>query len=81
MTSKYGSGMGVLWDGYSGVHSADLVPELMAFGGAKQERLNKEIGEVRARIYRSHLNGTVFPRPAPASPLPWLGIPMVQRWP
>ncbi|AHY45194.1 aromatic ring-hydroxylating oxygenase subunit alpha [Stutzerimonas decontaminans] len=61
MTSKYGSGMGVLWDGYSGVHSADLVPELMAFGGAKQERLNKEIGEVRARIYRSHLNGTVFP--------------------
>lgn len=61
MTSKYGSGMGVLWDAYSGVHSADLVPEMMAFGGAKQEKLAKEIGDVRARIYRSHLNCTVFP--------------------
>lgn len=61
MTSKYGSGMGVLWDAYSGVHSADLVPEMMAFGGAKQEKLAKEIGDARARIYRSHLNATVFP--------------------
>jgi naphthalene 1,2-dioxygenase subunit alpha len=61
MTSKYGSGMGVLWDGYSGVHGEELVPELMAFGGAKQERLKKDIGEIRARIYRSHLNCTIFP--------------------
>lgn len=61
VTSKYGSGMGVLWDGYSGVHSAELVPDMMAFAGAKQEKIAKEIGDVRARIYRSHLNCTVFP--------------------
>nr|AGH09221.1 3NT oxygenase alpha subunit [Diaphorobacter sp. DS1] len=61
MTSKYGSGMSLMWDYYAGNHSADLVPDLMAFGGAKQEKLAKEIGDVRARIYRSILNGTVFP--------------------
>lgn len=61
MTSKYGSGMGLLWDGYSGIHSAELVQDLMAFGGAKQEKLAKEIGELRARIYRSHLNCSIFP--------------------
>ncbi|QPN31023.1 aromatic ring-hydroxylating dioxygenase subunit alpha [Diaphorobacter sp. JS3051] len=61
MTSKYGSGMGLTWDYYAGNFSADMVPDLMAFGAAKQEKLAKEIGDVRARIYRSLLNGTVFP--------------------
>ncbi|MFV3335500.1 aromatic ring-hydroxylating oxygenase subunit alpha [Pseudomonas sp. NY15437] len=61
ITSKYGSGMGLLWDGYSGVHSSDLVSDMMAFASAKQEKLANEIGEIRARIYRSHLNCTVFP--------------------
>nr|AAL76202.1 oxygenase-alpha NBDO [Comamonas sp. JS765]2BMO_A Chain A, OXYGENASE-ALPHA NBDO [Comamonas sp. JS765]2BMQ_A Chain A, OXYGENASE-ALPHA NBDO [Comamonas sp. JS765]2BMR_A Chain A, OXYGENASE-ALPHA NBDO [Comamonas sp. JS765] len=61
MTSKYGSGMGVFWGYYSGNFSADMIPDLMAFGAAKQEKLAKEIGDVRARIYRSFLNGTIFP--------------------
>nr|AKA86821.1 naphthalene dioxygenase large subunit [bacterium enrichment culture] len=61
MTSKYGSGLGVLWGGYPGVHGEDLIQEVMAFGDAKQERLSKEIGEARALIYGSHLNCNLFP--------------------
>lgn len=61
ITSKHGSGLGVLWDAYAGVHDGELANELMAFGLAKEQRLIKEIGAERARIYRSHLNGTIFP--------------------
>lgn len=61
VTSKYGSGLGVLWDAYAGVHDGELAKELMAFGLEKEKRLAKEIGAERARIYRSHLNGTIFP--------------------
>lgn len=61
MTTKYGSGLGVLWDGYAGVHGVDLVQDLMAWAITKEKLLAEKIGAERARIYRSHLNGTVFP--------------------
>ncbi len=61
VTSKYGHGLGVLFDAYAGVNGAEMIEDLMAWGMAKYAKLEKKLGEKRARLYKSHLNGTIFP--------------------
>ncbi|ALE55132.1 naphthalene 1,2-dioxygenase [Burkholderia sp. HB1] len=61
VTTRHGHGIGALYDVYAGVHDNELSEELMAWGLAKEQVLKEKIGSIRARLYRSHLNGTIFP--------------------
>lgn len=61
VTSKFGSGLGVLWDAYAGIHDSSLINDMMQWATIKEQQLAEKIGVDRARIYRSHLNTTIFP--------------------
>ncbi len=61
VTTKHGHGLGVLFDAYAGVNGSELIEEMMGWGMTKHVEIEKRLGEKRSRLYKSHLNGTIFP--------------------
>lgn len=61
VTSRYGHGLGILYDVHAGAHDAQLAKELMEWQATKRPEIERKVGKLRARYYGSHINGTVFP--------------------
>lgn len=61
VATRYGHGLGILYDVAPGSHDGKLAADLLAWQAQKRPAIEKAVGALRARYYGSHINGSVFP--------------------
>lgn len=61
VATRYGHGLGILYDVSPGAHDIPLAQEILAWQAKKRPAMEKAYGALRTRYYGSHINGSVFP--------------------
>lgn len=59
-TTRFGHGLGSAFDPSAGL-LGEVGKEMMAWQAQRSEQIEQRIGKLKARLYRYHMNGTIFP--------------------
>lgn len=61
VATRYGHGLGILYDVNPGAHDMKLAQDVLAWQAQKRPAMEAKFGALRTRYYGSHINGSVFP--------------------
>lgn len=61
IATRFGHGLGILYDVNPGGQPAQTAEKILAWQATKKGKIAEKYGELKARFYGSHLNGSLFP--------------------
>lgn len=61
VATRFGHGHGILFDVNPGGHTADVAQKIMEWQAPRKQKIAEKYGELQARFYGSHINGSLFP--------------------